>query len=120
MLGIGALVVFFAPAIIFIMAVTLVGLPSASIACALYSFALYMSMIVTGTFLGRLVLAAIMKREPNTVAAMALGVTALALITSIPFLGWLISFASILFGTGALVTGFRAMIKSGKNPAVKA
>lgn len=115
-LGIGALVLFFAPTAMFIMAITLVGLPVAGYAFTLYMFAIYMSMIVTGTYLGRGALGMMMKREPNTIAAMALGVTALAFVTSIPVLGWLISFVSVLFGMGALTVGFGAMLKAGKNP----
>jgi hypothetical protein len=113
-LGIGALVLFFGPTMMFIMAITLIGLPAAGYAFTLYMFAIYMSMIVTGTFLGRWVLGMMMKREPNTIAAMALGVTALAFVTSIPILGWLISFVSILFGMGALTIGFMALLRAGK------
>lgn len=119
-LGVGALVLFFGPTLMFIMAITLVGLPSAGFAFTLYMFAIYMSMIVTGTYLGRLCLTAMMKREPNTILAMALGVTVLAFVTSIPFLGWMISFVSVLFGMGALTMGFGAMLRAGKNPKAEA
>ena len=114
-LGIGALVLFLGPTVILVAALTLIGLPAAGIALDLFIGAIYMSMIVTGTYLGRLVLMPMMGREPHPVAAMALGVTTLAIVTSIPFLGWLISFVSVLFGTGALTLGLAALVKAGKN-----
>jgi hypothetical protein len=101
------------------LAVTLIGLPLACMLFYLYVFAIYASMFVTGLFLGRWVLSLFTKNEPNQIASMLLGVTILALVTSIPFLGWLVSLVSITFGAGVLALGFAALVKAGRTKKPK-
>lgn len=110
--GLGVLVVI--PMVCLGLAVTLVGLPLAMILLNLYIFAIYASMFVTGLFLGHWLLSLMMKKEPHPMASVLLGVIILAFVTAIPFIGWLISLASVTFGTGTLAFGLVALLRAGK------
>lgn len=112
-LGIGLAVLFVTPFVSLILMFTLVGIPLALIILGLYALAIYLSMIVTGLWLGRLILGSFARNtEPRTIWAMTLGVVILAIVTAIPFLGWLISLVSVVFGLGALAVGTNKIFKA--------
>jgi hypothetical protein len=113
--GLGAAVLFVTPFACVLAAITLVGLPLAGGALTIYSMAIYLSMIVTGLWLGRWLLSLVMKRQPNQMASMALGVFLLALVTAIPFLGWLVSLVSVMFGVGALTLGAVSVVRANRS-----
>jgi hypothetical protein len=119
-LGIGLVVLMFTPIVCVFLAVTLIGLPLALILLHLYIFAIYASMFVTGLFLGRWLLSLIMKREPGHMGSMLLGIFILALVTAIPFVGWLISLISIVFGTGTLSLGMASLVRLARAKPIEA
>jgi cytoskeletal protein CcmA (bactofilin family) len=114
-LGLGAAVLFVTPFACLLAAITLVGLPLAGGALTIYSMAIYLSMIVTGLWLGRWLLSLVMKRQPNQMASMGLGVFLLAMVTAIPLLGWLASLVSVMFGVGALTLGAVSVVRANRS-----
>lgn len=101
-LGYGALVVFLAPLSALILLVTVVGMPLGFLSMLLYIVLIYMSRIFAGYFLAQAVFDRFNKKVHPVWTGLA-GVLVLALLIKIPFVGWLIHLAAVLFAAGALV-----------------
>jgi hypothetical protein len=65
--------------------------------------ALLFGWIAAGLLLGTKVLRALKHKEPTPVAAVAVGILILNLISFVPCIGWLISLAAVLWSLGAVV-----------------
>jgi hypothetical protein len=65
--------------------------------------ALLLGWIATGLLLGVKVLRALTHKEPNHIAAVALGVLILSLLSFIPCLGWALSVVVIAWSLGAVI-----------------
>jgi hypothetical protein len=103
--GWGAIVLFATPIAAIIACVTIIGIPLGLIALALYAIGLYLSQIPVSLFIGRYIISYF--REVNTKAimfgALALGLFIFRILRLIPFFGFLIVLAVLLFGLGAIV-----------------
>ncbi len=100
--GYGALVVFAAPIASLILLFTVIGLPVALLTMLLYTVLLYLSRIFAGYFLAQLALDYFNKKLHPVWTAL-FGVLVLALLTRIPFIGWLIHLAAVLIASGAFI-----------------
>ena len=107
--GWGAVVLFATPIAAILVCITIVGIPVGLIALALYGIALYLAQIPVGLLIGRLILGRFRNVEGKAmmVAALALGLLIISLLTLIPYVGFVIRLAVMLFGLGAAVVSVR-------------
>lgn len=101
-LGIGALIVFVAPIAALILLITVIGIPVSFLSMLLYVVLLYLSRVFAGYFLADLAFEKF-GVELHPVLKALIGVLVLALIFKIPFIGWLIHLAAVIFGSGAFM-----------------
>ncbi|HED23777.1 MAG TPA: hypothetical protein ENN91_01470 [Firmicutes bacterium] len=101
-IGIGALIVFVAPLVALILMLTVFGLPVGIITILLYIALIYLVRVVSGYFLAMIVFERFGKRlHPLWIAL--IGVFVLSLLIKIPYVGWIINLASVLFAAGAFI-----------------
>ena len=103
--GWGAVVFFGAPVGIAIALVTIIGIPLGVIAMMLYLVSLYISEIIVGLLIGKLILIRAKKTDEKTFlfGAFALGLFIIRVLRFIPVFGWIVRFIVVLFGLGAIV-----------------
>ncbi len=113
-LGIGAAVVLFAPiagTILLVTGIFIGGWYLALFALALYAMAAVAGYTVTGYVAGHEAFERLAANRVHRVWQLLAGVVVLTLLSHIPFLGWLITAAAIMFGFGAILvaigSGFR-------------
>ncbi len=107
--GWGAIILFLTPIAAIIVCITIIGIPVGLIALALYGIAIYLAQIPVGLFIGRWIIGHFKEVEGKAimVGALALGLVILRLLRLIPYLGFFIGLAVILFGLGAVVVSER-------------
>lgn len=91
------------PVIALALIFTIIGLPLAFIGITLYFISLYIAKVLAGIALGYSLLKALGKKEPQMIWSLILGVIILIILTSLPFIGWLISLVLMWWALGALV-----------------
>jgi len=101
-LGVGALVVFVVPLAALFLLITVVGIPISFLSMLLYLVLLYLTRIFAGFFLARVVFERYNKQFHPVWTAL-IGVFVLVLLTNIPYVGWLIHLAAVLFAAGAFI-----------------
>ncbi|MFH1235475.1 MAG: polymer-forming cytoskeletal protein [Parcubacteria group bacterium] len=114
----GLLVIVLTPLVAILLFLSIVGIPTGFILLTLYFMVMYGSRIVTGTMLGNLIITKFRKSESPPLWSMLLGTTLIVLASSLPYIGWIVSLISMLFGVGALVVKFRPG-KTGEKPVTK-
>lgn len=107
--GWGALILFVTPIAAIIVCITIIGILVGLIALALWGIAIYLAQIPVGLFIGRWIIGHFRGVEGKAimVGALALGLVILRLLRLIPYLGFFIGLAAILFGLGAVVVSER-------------
>lgn len=107
--GWGTLILFVTPIAAIIVCITIIGIPLGLIALALWGIAIYLAQIPVGLFIGRWIIGHFRGVEGKAimVGALALGLVILRLLRLIPYLGFFIGLAVILFGLGAVVVSER-------------
>ncbi len=110
-LGWGALILFATPIAAIITLITVVGVPVALIGLTLYGIAIYLSQIAVGLFIGCWIIGYFREVETRgiLVGALALGFTILTLLKLIPYVGFPLWLATVLFGLGALLVSERRL-----------
>ncbi len=108
-LGWGAIILFATPAAAVVVCITIVGIPLALISLALYGIAIYLSQIPAALFIGRWLIGHFNETDSrgSMVGALALGLAILCLLRMIPYLGFFIGLAAVLFGLGAALVSLR-------------
>jgi len=103
-LGWGAIILFATPIAAIITFITVVGVPVGLIGLALYGIGIYLSQIAVGLFIGYWIIGYFRKVETRgiLVGALALGFTILTLLKLIPYAGFPLWLATVLFGLGAM------------------
>lgn len=103
-LGWGAIILFATPVSVIITFVTVVGVPVGLIGLTLYGVAIYLSQIAIGLFIGYWLISYFSKVESSGVfvGALALGFAILTLLKLIPYIGFPLWLATVLFGIGAM------------------
>jgi len=104
-LGWGAVILFATPIAAILVCFTFIGIPVGLIALVLYAIAIYISQVFVGLFLGRLIIGRFRETDSKAimVGALAAGLAILMLLQLIPYLGFWIGLAVVLFGLGAVV-----------------
>ncbi|MCH7761285.1 hypothetical protein IIA15_07820 [candidate division TA06 bacterium] len=104
-LGLGLLLLIVMPAVVGILAVTIIGIPLALLLLFAYLVFLYFGKLFTGLFIGQFILKGFGKEEKGRlIGALILGLVILAILTSIPYVGKLFGVLALLFGLGAYFT----------------
>jgi cytoskeletal protein CcmA (bactofilin family) len=103
-LGWGAIIFFATPAAAIIALITVIGVPAGLIGLVVYGIALYLSQIAVGLFIGSLIVGRFSKVDSKGVllGAFAIGFVILTLVKLIPYAGFPIWLATVLFGLGAM------------------
>ena len=103
-LGWGAILLFVTPVAAIVTFITVIGIPIGIIGLVLYGIAIYLSQIAVGLFIGYWIISSFNKVDSRgvLVGAFALGFAILTLIKLIPFVGFPIWLATVLFGIGAM------------------
>lgn len=109
--GYGALLVFVAPLAALILLITVIGIPIGFMSMLLYIVLLYTARVFTGYYLASFLFERI-KKELHPVWVALCGVLVLALLIQIPYLGWLINLAAVIFASGALLLYLHGKEKS--------
>ena len=100
-LGIGFLALFFTPFIVFIVMITIVGIPIGLSLLFVYFLKLYLSKIYFSFWLGRVLFGKEVAKK--SYVAYALGLIVIYAVGFIPVFGGLISIATMLLGFGAAI-----------------
>ena len=91
------------------MCFTIVGIAVGVIALALWGVAVYLAQVPVGLLIGRLALRRFRAIESRglMLGALALGLLILKLLSLIPYMGFFITVAVMVFGLGAVVVWWR-------------
>jgi hypothetical protein len=110
-LGWGALVLVVTPFAALITFITIIGIPVGLLGLVLYGIAIFVSQLVVGLFIGYLIIGSFTQVESRgvLVGALALGFAVLTLVKLIPYLGFPIWLATVLFGLGAMAVSQKTM-----------
>ena len=103
-LGWGAIILCATPIAAIITFITVIGVPVGLIGLTLYGIAIYLSQLVVGLFIGYWIIGYFSKVESRGVltGALALGFLILTLLKLIPYIGFPLWLATVLFGIGAM------------------
>jgi hypothetical protein len=104
-LGEGFLWLFLTPIAALILLVTVIGAPLALILLAGWAVIIYLAQVVAAVFLGRTLFRHVFKSKEDAPKFMDLlfGGLVWVILTSIPWLGWILCLAGALLGMGSLV-----------------
>ena len=103
-LGWGLIYLIITPIVLVLVTITVVGIPLALIILAFYLIALYVTKVFIGIALGQKLLKWWSKKqEVSLIWAMISGVVLFSMLTSLPFIGWIIGLLGICWALGAMV-----------------
>jgi hypothetical protein len=100
--GAGAIILFVTPFAALLLLITVIGAPISMLSMLLYIVVICISRVFAGYFLAQLVLDRIGK-QLHPVLTMLGGVLVLALLFKIPYIGWILHLAAVLFAAGAFI-----------------
>lgn len=102
LIGLGILIL--TPLAIILLMLTVVGVPLALIILATYLSAILLSIIFGAYYLGELVFKRLLKiKKINSYSLVILGLVIFTLLSVVPFIGWAISFLTIVVGLGSIL-----------------
>jgi cytoskeletal protein CcmA (bactofilin family) len=103
---VGFLAVIGVPLAAVVMAITVIGIPTALILTSAYFIAMYLSFVVAGTFVGRLMIGAFTsKQQSPMMLSMFIGLLAICLVSFIPRVGPFLTALLTISGFGGFVIG---------------
>jgi hypothetical protein len=107
--GWGAMIVFLTPIAAVLVCLTIIGISAGVIALALYGIGLYLAQIPVGLFIGRWIIGRfrVVEGKGIMVGALAIGLAILKLLSLIPYFGFVVGVAVVIFGLGAVVAAER-------------
>jgi len=116
-LGWGAVILVATPIAALIACITIIGLPLGLIALALYTIAICLTQLFVGLLIGQLIIGYSRKVETKAllVGALTLGLAILSLLRLIPYLGFVVGLATVLFGLGAILVSERKLRAEAQN-----
>ena len=94
------------------------GVPVGLIGLTLYGIAIYLSQIAIGLFIGYWIISSFSKVESRgiLVGALALGFAILTLLKLIPYIGFPLWLATVLFGIGAMALSVKTLRAKSQQP----
>lgn len=99
----GAAIVFAGPVIMLICAITIIGLPLALSAAAIYAALLYLAKVLSAIFIGQIIFEKIIKKDSKSFLAIVLGIVICWFIFSIPYVGIACALAATSLGLGGIL-----------------
>jgi len=117
-IGVGFLFLIVVPILSIILLVTIIGIPVALIILISYVIALYVSKVFVGFSLGQIILERLKKEPKSLIWPLAIGLLLIALVTSIPVIGFFVSLGCVVLGFGALLTVQRGIYHELKSKQV--
>jgi len=106
-MGIGALALILAPVLAVILMATVIGLPVGLLLFLVYGFALYLAKIIVAVFVGSLLAGRFNWPVLHKgVWLVLLGLAIIAVLTRIPFAGFLFTLVTVFWGLGAITLAF--------------
>jgi hypothetical protein len=110
-LGWGAVILFATPMAVLITFITVIGIPVGLIGLLLYGLAIYLAQMAVGLFIGYWIIGRFSQTNSRgvLVGAFAIGFAILTLVKLIPFIGFPVWLATVLFGIGAMVMSRKTM-----------
>ncbi|MBU4331720.1 hypothetical protein KKD19_05750 [Patescibacteria group bacterium] len=99
-----------APVVLFLLLFTIIGIPLSVIGLVMYGISLYLSKVFAGIALGLWILSK-SKKKDSLGLAMLLGLVALTIVCSIPFVGFLICLVAMWWGLGGIIRTKWEMMK---------
>ena len=117
--GWGALIVFVTPIAAVVVCLTIIGISAGVIGLVLYGIGLYLAQIPVGIFIGRWIIGRfrVVESKAAMVGALALGLVILKLLSLIPYFGFVVGLAVVIFGLGAVVAAERKQRAEAKEAA---
>jgi hypothetical protein len=106
----GFLLLILVPLACLVLAITLIGIPLALILFAMYCVALVLSGVFVSYEVGGWLLKRLGRTLKSPYAQLAWGAILIAIATSLPWIGWLISLLTVMFGFGALALERRDLL----------
>ncbi len=100
--GWGLVLLFLTPILCLLLMLTLVALPIALIILVLWIISLFISKIISASALGNYFFKLINKEKINENIKISVGILLICLLTSIPYVGWIFSFMTIIIGLGSI------------------
>lgn len=97
---VGAAALLLMPVTIIALLMTFVGAPAALILLAAFLVLIYLAQGFTGLWLGKLIIEKLAHNKINDFIEMLIGITLLALLTMIPFIGIYVTIFSVVLGLG--------------------
>ncbi|MBN1779163.1 MAG: hypothetical protein JW816_03020 [Candidatus Buchananbacteria bacterium] len=112
-IGWGVIFFFLTPIAVFVLAITLIGLPLALILIPLWLIALYLSKMVVGFVVGWWLFVKLSKGkyQGNLVWPLIIGLLVVVIVGSIPVIGWLIMLVAIWWALGGVLQVKKEIIK---------
>lgn len=112
---IGFLSFVFVPLILLLFVVTIIGIPVAFLAGMIFGLVVFFSRIVVAIYIGEQVLTALYAKKKDQILWQAVvGIVTSWLAFGLPFIGWVLSFIAILWGTGGIMLSAYEGIKKKK------
>lgn len=109
--GWGLVVLFLTPIVAIFLLLTIIGIPLALFLGLVWILAIILGKAIAGIYFGFELLTWKKKTKKVSAATAALiGVPVLGLITLVPLVGWLVSFAALCMGLGAIFLYFRRFV----------
>ncbi|MBU1036529.1 polymer-forming cytoskeletal protein [Patescibacteria group bacterium] len=106
---------FLAPIILFIIAITVIGVYLALIGGALYLIMLFIAKVFAGIALGLIITKLFKWDKASLFLSMIIGIIVLVVIKSIPLLGWLIGLVAMWWALGAILALVKENLKGQNN-----
>jgi len=91
------------PLICLVLVITIIGIPLAVVVIALYAVALLLSGVFVSYQVGGWLLRRLKRPDVSPYARLAIGALAVALLASLPWIGWLFQLLILMVGLGALL-----------------
>ncbi|HVB85071.1 MAG TPA: hypothetical protein VNK23_00190 [Candidatus Dormibacteraeota bacterium] len=110
-IGLGILFLFATPIAAFFASITIVGLGLGVTAFLLYLVALYSTQVFVGSWIGEKLLGLGSGIGP-AIGRLALGLAILRGLMIVPFIGWMVTLATLIWGLGALALAFHRIMRS--------
>ena len=102
-LGLGLLALIAVPIVSVILMITVIGLPLGIILLMGYGISIFLSFVLVSYVLGKLFFQNVSTRYVSAYVHMIAGVVFFVVLTSIPIIGGIITFLSLLFGLGGII-----------------
>jgi cytoskeletal protein CcmA (bactofilin family) len=120
-LGVGFLAFIVIPVAAAVSCILIVTIPLALAVIVAWALAAYLAKVPVAVLVGRKLLMRMGKPEPSPYGAFTAGIVVLYVLFAIPVLGWIVWFACVFLGLGAMVLGLRdwrhARKRTGAAPA---